>query len=180
MIRFLTAASILVAAPLAAQTGLAPPPAVAELKASAAPADKDATYVFHARDSDRYEIASSRWALQRSRNREVRAFAQLMINHHTRSSAELARLHTRSGLGAPEPQSEPKAQMLQKLRDSSRTEFDRNYVQGQLGAHEEALDLHRTYAATGQNPVLREFARRAAALVQGHLTRTRSLPRPAR
>ncbi len=104
----------------------------------------------------------------------------MMISHHTRSAAELARLQGTRGAPRAEPQGEPKSQMLDKLRSSARAGFDMNYVQGQLAAHEEALELHRIYAATGQNAALRQFAQRATALVQGHLSRARALPRSPR
>jgi putative membrane protein len=124
--------------------------------------------------ADAYEIAASRLALQRSRNRQIKAFAQMMIAHHTRSAAELARLQGSGGLQRQAPQSEPKGQMLQKLRDS-KANFDTNYIQGQVAAHEEALELHRTYAGNGQNVALRHFAQRAIPTVQEHLVKARGL-----
>jgi len=180
MVRVLTAALLVVATPLSAQTSAAPPPAVAELRAVDSPAQNDMTYLQNARESGSYEVASSRLALQRSRNRQIKAFGQMMINHHTRSVAELARLQGTRGASLADGGSEPKAQMLDKLRSSARAEFDMNYVQGQLAAHEEALALHRIYAATGQNAALRQFAQRASALVQDHLSRARTLPRSPR
>jgi putative membrane protein len=104
----------------------------------------------------------------------------MMINHHTRSAAELARLQGTRGASRAEPESEPKSQMLDKLRSSARAEFDMNYVQGRLAAHVKAVELHRTYAATGQNAALRQFAQRATDLVQDHLSRARALPRSPR
>lgn len=179
MIRGLIAAGLVATSPLAAQTTTAPPPAVAELQAADSSISNDATYLHHAVDSDSYEVASSQLALQRSRNRQIRAFAQMMINHHTRSAAELARIHGSARPTLGQPQSEPKSQMLEKLRTSGGKAFEENYVQGQIAAHEEALSLHRTYASTGGNAQLRAFAARTAPLVESHLARARTL-RPMR
>lgn len=163
------------AAPLLGQGTQTTPPAVAALAADHSPAERDRTYALHARESDIYEIAASRLALQRSRDRQTRSFAQMMISHHTRSSNELARLVGRGARTTQADLSEPKSQMLEKLRSSSAAEFEANYVQGQIAAHEEALALHRAYASTGGDMRLRAFATRAAPLVESHLARARTL-----
>ncbi|WP_294271978.1 DUF4142 domain-containing protein, partial [uncultured Sphingomonas sp.] len=58
------------ATPVAAQTPPPPPPAAAKAQAAA--------YVRAAGMSDLYEITSSKLALQKSRNDDVRRFAQMM------------------------------------------------------------------------------------------------------
>ena len=168
------------AAPLMAQGPQAPPPAVAAYSAANTSAERDQTYALHAQEGDIYEVAASRLALQRSRSRQIRSFAQMMISHHTRSSNELARLVRK---GPPVTQanlSEPKSQMLEKLRTSSGAAFEANYVQGQVSAHEEALALHRAYAGTGGETRLRAFAARAVPLVESHLARAKTLRGPSR
>lgn len=174
MVSLLMVTGVALVASQAVPPSAGPPPSVAELTAPDTHGQNDQTYRVHAADADAYEIAASRLALQRSRSRQVRAFAQMMIAHHTRSATELARMRGSQGSAPKVPQTEPKEQMLQKLSDS-KADFDLNYVQGQIAAHEEALELHRTYAANGQNAALRQFAGRAATMTQDHLTKARAL-----
>ena len=166
--------------PLLAQATGNPAPAVAALSGADSPAERDRTYAMHAREGDLYEVASSRLALKRSRDRRIRSFAQMMISHHSRSSNELARLDPARSRVSERDLWEPKAQMLDKLRSSTAADFDSNYVRGQIAAHEEALGLHRAYAAGGANAALRAFAGGAVALVEGHLARARALPTASR
>lgn len=166
---FLLAASV-IASPVQALEPLAPPPGV---QAMLTDADKDAAYAFHVRDGSRYEIAASRMALQRSRDDRIRAFAQMMINDHTRMLDNLP-----SGRGGSRDLSEPKDQMLETLRLSSDETFDEAYVRGQVAVHEEAVEMHRLYAARAGDQALRQFARQASAVDEAHLERARAL-RPA-
>lgn len=167
--------AIAIAAPLSAQEIKTAPPAVAAFSKADTPLERDQVYVTQVRESDFYEVASSRLVLQRSRNRELRSFAQTMIRHHTRATDDFARI-TPSGARITEADlSEPKSQMLEKLRDSPPVEFAGNYVQGQVAVHEEALALHRAYLTTGADRGLRLFAGQAATLIGAHLAAARSL-----
>lgn len=167
--------TVVLASPPLSQAAQSPPPAVAAFSAADTPGERDQSYALHAGEGDIYEIEASRLAFQRSRDRQIRSFAQMMINHHTRNSNQLARLARSAPRTSPADLSEPKSQMLDKLRSSSAAEFDTNYVQGQVAAHEEALALHRAYLSTGENAALRAFAGRAVPLVEQHLARAKSL-----
>lgn len=168
------------AIPLMAQESPPAPPAVAAFSLANTPAERDRRYALHAHEGDIYEIEASRLAIQRSRDRQIRFFAQAMINHHTRSMNELARLARSATRTSAADLSEPKSQMLDTLRSSSAAEFDANYVQGQIAAHEEALALYRAYLATGSDSRLRAFAGQGVPLVEQHLVTARSLRTTAR
>jgi putative membrane protein len=59
--------------------------------------------------------------------------------------------------------------MLRDLRQARRGSFDTAFNQAQLTAHQEALALHRGYAAGGDVPALRATAAKAVPVVEMHL-----------
>ncbi len=134
-------------------------------------------YMQMAASSDMFEIESSRMALQMSRNPAVRSFAQMMLDDHMRTSNELMAAAQQIGLPSPPPQMAPHhLQMLDRLRNVPLADFDRAYKAEQIMAHEEALTLHRNFAAQGDAPALRAVAARAVPVVEMHFGHARNLP----
>lgn len=123
------------------------------------------SYMAMAHSSNLFEIQSSQLALQSSRNQTVRTFAQMMINDHTRMMQEMMPVHGKPSMGMlPEH-----AAMMQRLRTAPAGSFDRTYHQEQTMAHQQALNLHQSYASNGDNQMLRAMAARAVPVIQMHL-----------
>ena len=134
-------------------------------------------YTEMAHSSDMFEIESSQLALQMPRNPAIRSFAQMMINDHTRMMNEMMAMAGPMGMNMASMPMMPKhSAMLQRLRSASAGNFDMMYKREQIMAHQEALMMHRTYAARGDNPALKAMAARAAPMIEMHLSRARALP----
>jgi predicted outer membrane protein len=191
------------------------------------------TYRTMAMQSDAFEIASSRLALERSRNPAVRSYAQQMIRDHGMTSEALnggravysatgemvpgavsgtlagagigalvggpvgaavgAGIGATAGAtagaardvqatGAIAPMQLPvqldaeKSAMLNQMASTSGPQFDRLYGQAQRMGHQQALALHQTYAQTGTDPALRQFAASVVPHIEHHAMEARRLP----
>ncbi|HVM37194.1 MAG TPA: DUF4142 domain-containing protein [Sphingomicrobium sp.] len=136
-----------------------------------------AAYMQMAHSSDMFEIESSRMALQMSRSQPVRAFAQMMINDHSRMMDEMMRMMPAMGMQMSSMGMMPHHMaMMQRLRGATGAGFDAMYKREQMMGHGEALMMHRTYAASGDNPQMRAMAARAVPMVERHLAAARALP----
>lgn len=169
-----TAASLTFAAAATAQPSTRPDPMVdpmtAPMSAFAAPSE-GRTFVRLAGAGDLFEIQSSQVALERTQNPEIRRYAQMLIEHHTRLSAATERAARQAGLRPNPPALEPHQQaMLSDLQAARGREFDSLYVRYQIAAHQGALGLHTNYSMHGDRPQLRRAAASARPVVQGHLT----------
>ena len=137
----------------------------------AAPSPATETYLRAAGEGDLFEITSSQLALQRTQNPEVRAFATMMIDHHTTGTNTLLTAAGRAGVAPPPVVLGPgKQALIEELGGAVGFEFDRVYVQQQLAAHNEALALLAGYAAAGDTPSVRTAAGKLAPVVQRHLS----------
>jgi putative membrane protein len=135
------------------------------------------TYVESAASGDLFEIESSRLALSRSQNPQVRNFAQMLIDHHTRLTNETAAAARADGLNPPPPRLLPQHQAaLQRLQSAPMNGFESAFKAEQITAHQEALNLHSSYAQDGDRPALRASASRAVPVVQSHLDQAQTLP----
>jgi putative membrane protein len=154
---FWTAAVLitLAAQPLAAQTPI--PPAATDFANGAA-------------QSDQYEILAGRVALAQSKNSQVRAYAQHMIEDHTRTSDEVRKASTASGVAPPPPaMSTDQAAMLGALQSLRGADFDKAYIKQQMLAHHQALAVQQSYAESGTDKNLRSVAQSAVPMIQHHL-----------
>jgi len=134
-------------------------------------------YMRTAASSDMFEIESGRLALQRSQNPAVRPFAQMLIDHHTRTTADLMAAAQAAGITPPPPTMLPRhMEMLDRLRMAPAGEFDAAFKREQIMAHQEALMLHRNYAAQGDVPQLRDAAARTVPIIESHLNQAQGLP----
>lgn len=145
-----------------AQTPPPPPPAAAKTMAAA--------YVDAAGKSDMYEIESSKIALQKSSNPQIKSFANMMIKDHTKTTkATIAAAHSAGMKPTPPAPDAGITASLAELQNAQASDFDRLYVGQQLPAHQAALDLHQSYAAGGDQPALKASAKAAVPIVQHHI-----------
>lgn len=135
--------------------------------ASATKVDKT-TFVNMATSSNMLEIQSSEMALQRASSEEVKAFANQMIQDHTKASAEMAAVLQKKGMAPPTELDAKHKQMLQELADN-KSNFDQAYVELQRGAHEEAVGLFTSYGANPDDQDLGAFAQKTLPTLQMHL-----------
>jgi putative membrane protein len=156
---------------------MAAEPMAAEPMAAASAGMPALAYVENAASGDLFEIESSRLALSMSRNPEIRSFAQMLISDHTRLTQQVAAAARADGLSPPPPRLLPHhAAALQRLQAAGMAGFDTAFKNEQITAHQEALNLHGSYAQGGDRPALRSAASQAVPAIEAHLARAQALP----
>jgi putative membrane protein len=120
---------------------------------------------------DMYEIQAGKIAVQRAKTPEVKAFAQMMIDHHTKTSNDLkaALPKANAGVALPADLDDRRKGMLQNLRAAGDSDFELAYLHQQLAAHLEALTINGGYADHGDNATLKAVAAKAKPVIEKHL-----------
>ncbi|KVV51831.1 DUF305 domain-containing protein [Burkholderia territorii] len=140
------------------------------------PQGTDAEFVDKAGILGKTELQASQLALDRSSNRDVKAFARRMIDDHARMAAELRRLGAQKGVPVQtRMQVDPAVTALRTMNGEA---FDKGYVAlAGANAHEAALRLYEAEARDGRDPQLRAFAADALSTLKAHLGAARALER---
>ena len=135
-------------------------------------------YATMAAASDMYEIESSKLAVEKSQNPQLREFAQMLIRDHEKSTADLkAAAQKAVPVIVVTPVLTPEQEAnLAALRAASAADFDRLYISQQVPAHEKALALVRSYSQTGTDEGLKAHATAVIVPVEMHLERVRAMP----
>lgn len=126
-----------------------------------------AAFIAQAVSGNMLEIQSSRLAMDRSKQKEVRKFAERMIKDHTEAAERMK--SAAMGQTVPDEMSTLHTQTLEQLRQSDDKQFDARYLQMQLQAHEEAILLFEQYAATGEQESLKQYAEQMLPVLRAHL-----------
>ncbi len=131
------------------------------------------TFVKNAAIGDMYELEAAKLALANAHSPRVKDVAQQMIDDHTTLTHQLRSAMRMNETGdqtsLPTEVDERRKQMLDELRRVPDDEFDKLYLDQQVLAHKETVDLMTGYAARGDNPQLRSVAASGAPLVTRHL-----------
>jgi putative membrane protein len=121
--------------------------------------------------SDMFEIESAKIAADKASSAQIKSFAEQLRADHEKSSAELK---AAAAKGTPPTAVTPKLTaeqqgMLDQLKSAAGADFDRRFIDLQTNAHQKALALLQNYVGNGDAAPLKDFASKAAAVVEGHL-----------
>lgn len=155
---------------LAAQTTTPSAPAATEAPMPKTPAE----FAMMAASSNMLEIETSRLALQQGKSEEVKAFAQHMIDDHTKAAEEMMPAAQKDGVAAtPAAMAARHQAMMTELTGAGAENFDAAYVTLQIAAHEEAVALFESYS--DKPGALGEFAKKTLPTLQEHLQEVQKL-----
>jgi putative membrane protein len=128
-------------------------------------------FVSNASQSDMYEIQAAKIAQKRSKNPDIKAFAAMMIKDHTASSNAMKPVAQAAGQTPATSLDNRRQGFIDHLNQASDADFDKTYIDQQVAAHKEALDLLNGYAKDGSDAGLKAAAAKTVPMVQKHLDR---------
>ena len=149
----------------------------AQTRSAQPKADATQEYLARAGMGDLFEMRSSKLALERGRSEAVKNFAAMMVKDHTESTKKLqaAAKADKQTAAPPEKLDVAHQEKYAKLEKADAAAFDEAYIQAQLDAHEQALDLHSAYAKSGESPAIKAAAAEIAKVVEHHRDEARKI-----
>jgi putative membrane protein len=135
----------------------------------------DKRFIEKAAAAGQEEVDISRVAVERTTNAEVKQFAQMMVDDHTRANEELMSLAQARSVELPNKKSE-----AEKWSKKDAKDFDRDYVKKMVSDHKDVVDLFRNEAKDGTDPELLEFARKTLPKLEKHYEHATDLKKMVR
>lgn len=155
----------------AAQAPAAPAPA-------AAPAAALPTAQFRQTVSsmDAFEQRAGKVAQVMGSSLEVRKFSRTMVDDHAKNAAALMDGVSKAQVPAPTYDLSPsQTGTVKDLYAVAPRDFDRTYMTGEVASHEQALEAAQAYAASGDNPAVKQIAAGLIPAIQRHLNDARTI-----
>jgi putative membrane protein len=178
--KFRLAAGVVLLASVAstgfAQTTTPTTPASPQQATVKASVPSTADFLTKAEAGNKFEIESSKLALDKSKAEAVRTFANMMVKDHGEAAAKMKSAVTEAKLSAPPDALDAKHKaMLDDLAKKEGPAFDKAYVEAQLKGHEETVALFQAYANGGDNPRIKQFAKDLLPTLRMHLEHVRKI-----
>lgn len=125
-------------------------------------------FMVAAANSDLFEIQTGQIASGKGTLSEVREFAQHLVLDHTSSSQELRTLANQKKITVADSLSEDKRAIRMRLSGESGVAFDKDFMDVQITAHDEAINLYEQATREIQDPDIRNFATKTLPLLHQH------------
>lgn len=138
----------------------------------------DQTFVTKAANASMAEVELSKVALQKSKDDEVRSFAQQMVRDHEKANMELKSVADKKNLMVPKSLDAKHQEKLDKLKaQPAGMEFDTTYSMDMQKGHDDAVALFTAASKSdGLSPEIKGFASKTLPTLQTHHHMAANLP----
>jgi len=143
--------------------------------ATLAHADEASDFVDDASARGVAEIEMAKLALKESQAQDVKNFAQMMIDDHTKANQKLKEIAQQKNMEvADDPSLMARAKKwILDWRDGE--DFNKAYANNQVVAHEQTIERFREYLRDGKNAELKAYATETLPKLEEHLRKAREL-----
>ena len=131
--------------------------------------------------ANQIDINTSKLALKKTKNDQVKQFAQQMVDDHTKLQQSVDDLAKKLNV-KPDPSATSKslhtaaAAEMKKLSGLSGKAFDKEYIDHEVDFHQQVIDAaSKVLIPNAQNAELKSAVEGAAPLLQGHLEHAKQI-----
>ena len=139
------------------------------LPASNQPNVADLNFARAAASGGLSEVELGRLADHRGQSSELRSFGQRMVDDHSQTNNQLKEVAAAANVplpNVPGPEGQAMRERLDKMQGDA---FDRDYIQGQISAHQQTVQLFEYEIGSGQDAQLKNFAAQTLPVLMRHL-----------
>lgn len=127
------------------------------------------TFLTEAAQGGMAEIELGRLAATKAQNAEIKKYAQMMVDDHSKANAELKTLAAKKNVTLPADSGATHKAILDKLKGLTGADFDKAYVEEMVEDHEKDVAEFKDQAEDSPDPDVKAFAAKTLPIFQKHL-----------
>jgi putative membrane protein len=141
----------------------------------------DRKFIEHAAEDGMYEVEIAKLATTKASSQEVKGFASMMVDDHTKSNSELAALANSKGVELSAAPSHGKRKDIEKMGKLSGEKFDQRFAH-EVGIEDHKKDIKAFEKASknAKDPDVKAFAEKTLPTLRAHLAAAAKLPQNAK
>ena len=139
------------------------------------PGNADETFIRSAAEASMSQVDLGKVAEQRAQNPEVKKFAQLLVEEHSKLTEQLKQLGMAESINLPTSVSHTDADAHRHLATLSGAGFDKSYIQQVISELERQSTEFKRGASTATKTNLKYFAERALPTIETQLQQAKQL-----
>jgi predicted outer membrane protein len=116
-------------------------------------------------------------ALQKASDEDLRKFAQMMIDEHSKFGQTMEKVAGNMKIDLPKQLSKEQASSISRLEGLNGRDFDKRFMEQNLQYHENDLKVFRHYAAEEKDAGLKKLAEAGVEMFSKHLKMVQDLER---
>lgn len=129
---------------------------------------QDKLFCARAAEGNLAEITFAQLALSKTRNANVRQTAQVILMGHTKAQNDLMQLTRARGMTMMPMLSVTHMVVYDALKKAKGDDFDKMYMAGQTGDHENTIALFQVETSAGMDDALKSYANQYLPDIVGH------------
>jgi len=138
-------------------------------------AEVDRTFATKAASGGKEEVELGRLAAQQASNSDVKAFANRMVQDHSKAGDELMQITNKLGITLPAQDDPMFIQVKDKLSKLKAADFDRAYMSEMVNGHTKVANDFESYLNNGTNTELKGWASKTLPTVRDHLQQAKDI-----
>lgn len=137
--------------------------------------EDDSQYLVEAAETDLKEIELGNLAQNKSTNADVKAFAKMMVDQHTKALNDLKATAEKKNISIPTTLTEKGQDKFKDLNDKSGHDFDKKFAEMMVDGHEKAIDKMEKASEKANDEEIRMWATNMIPTLQHHLEEAKKL-----
>jgi len=159
----------------AAQDSSTPKAASLTSRGSMSEHDFDNHFVMHAIGDNTTEIQLAKIVAEKTQDPQVKQFAQMLVQDHTKAVTELRDLAQQKGFTIPAQTNELETAKIAMAEKSSGPDLDRHFVFGMVGGHVTNILAYRNADELATDPQLKQWIEQTVPVLREHLRMAKEL-----
>lgn len=131
--------------------------------------EDDSAYLVTAAEVDMKEIELGKLAQAKSTNADVKALGKMMVDAHTKASADTKALATKKNITLPSSLTEKGQEAYKDLNDKTGHDFDKAYADKMVEGHEKMIDKMEKASEKAADADIRIWAANMLPILRTHL-----------
>lgn len=131
--------------------------------------EDDSEYLVAAAEVDMKEIELGKLAQEKGTHADVKALGKMMIDEHTKSSAETKALAAKKNVTLPPSLTEKGQEAYDDLNDETGMDFDKKYADMMVDGHEKTIDKMEKASENANDEEIRMWAANMLPTLRKHL-----------
>jgi putative membrane protein len=137
--------------------------------------EDDSEFAVKAASGGMMEVELGRMAQQKATNADVKAFAKMMVDDHTKANDELKALAASKNITLPTTLGADHQKKVDELSKLAGREFDKKYVSLMVDDHDDDIEAFKEAADDAKDPDIKAFAAKTLPTLQKHHDRIKTI-----
>lgn len=129
----------------------------------------DRKFVEHAAQGGMFEVQAGQLAVSRASNPQVKAYAQRLVDDHSKANDELTQIANAKGVELPAAPKRSDRREIEKLAKKTGGDFDKEFVKNAVKDHKKDIKEFEKAAKDLKDPDLKAFAGKTLPVLRDHL-----------